>query len=1167
MMQKYLLPITILAFTGMYFPANAQSGNPFDAQKFRVTQPASAVNMPVTKTIRFTPDDVTPEAVTFIRKPFASSPGFGENASIFENQEAAVAYLNYCSPELGITDIGDQFVVSQTKSDALQTTHIRMHQVYKGIPVYGGELILHARTQSFEMLNGTCIRDGFPENLKPAISMQKALNISTVEVKQHSAVRELTGDEKSLLRYDGATSSLVFYNLPSKNIRNVLAWQVMIRPNLIDQWELFVDAQTGFILHSSNKTCAADGPKTAVASDINSISRNINTYLVGTNYYLIDGSKSIFNPNSSIPARPEGAMWTLDALNTEALTISQVSNTDNASWSPKAVSAHYNASMVFDYFKNTHGQISIDNQGGSMVSIINVTLPGGAPLDNLFWNGQALLYGNGNVQFRPLVGSLDLAGHEFTHGIIQTMANLDYQGQSGAINESMADVFGCMLDKGDWLIGEDVVKSSAYPSGALRNMQEPHNGTTQGNLGWQPNHMSEYYTGSDDNGGVHLNSGILNKAYYTLANTITANKSEKIYFRALSTYLTRYSGFYDLRNAVIQSAADLYGGLSSTEVTAAKAAFDLVGIFDNGNGLNYALDLQPITSGTDKLLTYDPNFFNTSRHNIYLADGTSPTPLSNTPARCIPSVTDNGSFCVFVDTLGKIRKMDLVGPANETVLSPGLSNFAAVAVSKDGLKLAAVTTLADTSMYIYSFQSNSWTQYKVYHQTKTQGVTSPGLQFIGSLEWDYSGENVMFDARYALGDSLHYWDIATIHVWNNLANAPGTGRVTKLISQLPTSISIGNPRFARNSPYIVTYDWFNRIDSTYAIMAKNLLTGASGLITANNMLGNPTYDRTDEKILFSTYDLSLQDTSIYSIDLSSTKIEASGAPTALVGHQKWMNWLAFGDRKLYNTDKALISFQLTSLNPKVAGILIGDSVLLRVPETAVLTNQTADFVTSPFSVVDIGTTRQYSGTTKNNFTSPVIYRVIARDNSIKQYTVIAQKPGNSKEITAFSFPDLNPVVNGEIMNDTIILRVPATTDVTLLRALYTVSAFAKVKVNNVLQQNGVTINDFFEPVTYNVTAYDSTERNYTVIVKFNTGLQDLNAHSTLSLYPNPTHDRVYFGIDGNVTFAVSDLQGREVISGATSDGNINAINLAQGAYIVRIEQGGSIYTGKLFKLD
>lgn len=1167
MIQKYILSLSLMLVAGIDAPVQAQSGNPFDAQKYRVTQPAKPNAVPVAQTIQFSPAADGFDRVTFIRKSFTPSANFGQTASIFANHDAAVEYLNYCSAELGLPNSGDQFVVSQTNNDALQSTHIRMHQVYKGIPVYGGELILHAGLQQFEFLNGTCIRDAFPEKLTPSVAPQNAENIALLEVQKQSTLRELSADEKNLLKYNGATTSLLLFNLPSKNIRNVLTWHVMVRPNLIDQWNLYIDAQTGSLLHSSNQTCAADGPKTTVASDINSISRNINTYLVDTTYYLIDCSKSIFNPNSSIPARPEGAMWTLDALNTEALNISQVSNTDNISWSPKAVSAQYNASTVFDYFKNTHGLTSIDNQGGNMVSIINVTLPGGAPLDNLFWNGQAVLYGNGNAQFRPLVGSLDMAGHEFTHGIIQTLANLDYQGQSGAIHESLADVFGCMLDKGDWLIGEDVVKSSAYPSGALRNMQEPHNGTTQGNLGWQPNHMSEYYTGTDDNGGVHLNSGILNKAYYQLANTITANKAEKIYFRALTTYLTRFSGFYDLRFAVIQAAADLYGGLASAEVTAVKAAFDLVGIFDNGTNLNYALDIEPIAPGTDKLLTYDPNYFNTSRHNLYLTDGTSPTPLSNTPARCIPSVTDNGSFCVFVDTLGKLRKMDLVGPANETVLSPGLSNFAAVAVSKDGSKLAAVTTLADTSLYIYSFQSNSWTQFKVYHQTKTQGINSPGLQFIGSLEWDYTGENVLFDARYTLGDSLHYWDIATIHVWNNLTNAPGTGRVSKLISQLPTSISIGNPRFARNSPYIITYDQFNRIDSTYAIMAKNLITGEFGLISNNNMLGNPTYDRTDENLLYSTYDFSIQDTAIWSIALSASKIEASGAPTVLVAHQKWMNWLAFGDRKLYNTDKALISYQLTSLVPKVSGIILGDSVLLRVPESAILTNLTSDFVTSPFSVVDIGTTRQFSGFTKNNFTSPLMYKVTARDNTSKQYTVIAQKPSTSKEITAFSFPDLNPVVNGEIINDTITLRVPPTTDVTILRAVYTASAFAKVTVNNVIQQSGVTINDYFDPVVYRVTAYDSTTHDYTVIVKFNTGLNELNQYATLNLYPNPTHDEVHFSLKGEVSYTVIDLYGRTVTSGTSSNGSIRVADLAQGVYMVHIEQEGNAYAGKLFKLN
>ena len=106
-----------------------------------------------------------------------------------------------------------------------------------------------------------------------------------------------------------------------------------------------------------------------------------------------------------------------------------------------------------------------------MLSLINVSDPdNGQPLDNAFWNGKAMFYGNGNVSFKPLAGGLDVAGHEMTHGVIENTANLEYKGESGAINESLADIFGSMIDPDDWTIGEDVAKLATYPSGALRSL-------------------------------------------------------------------------------------------------------------------------------------------------------------------------------------------------------------------------------------------------------------------------------------------------------------------------------------------------------------------------------------------------------------------------------------------------------------------------------------------------------------------------------------------------------------------------------------------------------------------------------------------------------------------------------------------------------------------------
>lgn len=1168
MIRQTIYTLTALAIGSAMHPGNAQPVNPFDHQKKNALKIQQAPDLPVQQVVRYQPsEDAVIRRSAIVRKAFVPTSSFGSKASIFETDAAAKSYLAVCAEELGLTSAETKFELVSVKADALQGTHIRMKQVYQGIPVYGGEIILHASAQQFELINGTLIHDPFPASLQPAATMMEAQLAAANHLRQHTQVRNLSKEEQALLNYYEPESELILYNRPDLSVKNRLTWHLVVRPNLLEKWDCFVDAQTGKVIHAANTTCAADGPKTAIASDINNISRTIHTYLKDSTYYLIDATKSMFNPSSPIPARPEGAIWTLDALNTEALSISQISNTDNNSWSAKAVSAHFNAGSVFDYFKNTHSHNAIDNQGSSIVSIINVTLPGGSPLDNVFWNGQAIIYGNGNTKFRPLVGSLDLAGHEFTHGVIQSLSNLEYYGQSGAINESIADVFGCMMDKGDWNIGEDVVKASAFPSGALRNMQEPHNGTTQGNPGWQPNHMSEYFIGSSDNGGVHLNSGILNKAFYLMANSISLTKAEKIYYRALSTYLTRYSQFYDFRFAVVQAASDLYGGTASTEANAARSAFDQVGIFDNGEGLQYALDLQPGTGTNDRLLVYDPNYFNINRLNLTNLDGTSPVPLSITPSIQNPSVPDNGSFCVFVDTNGRIRRIELVGPPNETVLFPGETHFRNVAVSKDGSRLAAVRKAADTSIYVYTFQSNTWTQFKIYHQTYVENTKSPGLQVVDALEWDHTGQYIIFDARYTVGDSLTYWDIGSIHVWNNQTNSVGTGRTEKLVSELPNAISIGNPRFSRNSPYIIAFDMFNRIDSTFVIMAKNLITGASGQIATNNMLGNPSFSRLDDKLLYSTFDPSTLDTAIFSIELGSNKIEPFGAPTLLVTHSKWINWLAFGDRQLIPGNKNLLKFQLTSLNPKVNGIIIGDSVLLKVPESSILTNQTADFVTSPFCVVDVGTTRQYSGLSKNNFTAPVVYKITAPNNSQKNYTVIAQKPSQSKEITSFSFQDLNPIVVGTFSNDTITLRVPATTDVTDLRAFFTASAFAKVTVNGVLQQSGITVNDFFDPVPYQVTAYDSTTRTYIVVVKSSTAVSEVEGSQLISLYPNPAKDKVRFDLKGFVRFSIIDLTGKEMQSGTTDKSELNIAHLTDGAYFIRLEQDGMLYSGKLFKLN
>ena len=200
----------------------------------------------------------------------------------------------------------------------------------------------------------------------------------------------------------------------------------------------------------------------------------------------------------------EGYILTLNANNTSTvdLNYSMITSSDNT-WSDKtAVSAHYNTTATYKYFENTFGRNSLNDKGGNIISFINVANEDGSSMENAFWNGKAAFYGNGGTHFLPLAGALDVVAHELSHGVISNTANLEYYGQSGAINETFADIFGSMVDRDNWLIGEDVTKTTYSPSGALRNMSDPHNMGSFTDNYWQPKHVSEMYIGEADNRGV-----------------------------------------------------------------------------------------------------------------------------------------------------------------------------------------------------------------------------------------------------------------------------------------------------------------------------------------------------------------------------------------------------------------------------------------------------------------------------------------------------------------------------------------------------------------------------------------------------------------------------------------------------------------------------------------
>lgn len=791
----------------------------------------------------------------------------------------------------GTTNPGELFKITHILTDNLGITQIRAIQRYKGIDIYGSESTLHIDAGKERFTGYFCSISQNTQTI-PVISITDALRKTAEDISQITIFRELTSKQKEILNYDSPSCTLMLYDTGSQ--KYVLSWVITIRPNFIEEWKYFINAVTGEIIHKFNNTCS-DGPAIATGYDLNNVLRTIDTYLENGSYYLLNSSETMYNATTE-----EGIILTLDANNTSTsnLDFSYVTSSNNT-WNQKAaISAHYNATRTYEYFKNTFDRNSINGQGGNILSFVNVAEDDGSSMENAFWNGKAVFYGNGGNNFKPLAGALDVAAHELGHGVVTSTANLEYYGQSGAINETYADIFGSMVDRDDWLIGEDITKTTFSPSGALRNMADPHNMGNSSNSYWQPKHLSEMYLGSNDNEGVHINSGIGNYVYYLYATAITKDKAEKVFYRALSNYLTKISQFIDFRIAVIQSAIDLYGP-DSQESNKAAEAFDSAGISEEGH-VDKTQDYN-VNPGQEYLLSYDTDNADPVTLLLSSVTGTDFNSLSTTVMKGKVSVTDDGSTAVFVSFDNKIRYISLDPLKPETILSEE-AFWDNVAISKDGNRLAAISTEVDASIYIYDFISKKWTQFELYNPTTSQFNTDAGgVLYADAIEFDISGEYLIYDACNVLSSTsskdIQYWDIGFIKVWNNLSNSFGDGTVSKLYGSLPENVSIGNPVFSRNSPSVIAFDYLDSFTGEFGIFGANLITGEVDLITANTTLGFPSFSKNDDKIAFSA--LTTQKVEVVAtINLAQNKISGSGSAVSLINSAKWPVYFATGERTL-----------------------------------------------------------------------------------------------------------------------------------------------------------------------------------------------------------------------------------------------------------------------------
>lgn len=436
-------------------------------------------------------------------------------------------------------------------------------------------------------------------------------------------------DEERLLKSENNDPNATYYPRPE------LMWyrsNAQASPQLVYGMDIYadvplsrsfvyVDAHTNSVLATENRIHTADSNGIAV------------TAYSGNRSIVADYFSSQFRLRET--GRGNG-IQTFDLNNTSnygaAVDFIDADNywNNTVNMDHYAGDAHWGAEMTYDYFWQIHNRNSIDGNGFTLKSYMHYN----TNYNNAFWDGQRMTYGDGNGStFTPLT-AIDITGHEIAHGLTSNTSNLVYANESGALNESFSDIFGVAVESFannnalNWIMGED-----ATPNGnGIRNMANPNAFNDPDTyLG------THYYTGSQDNGGVHTNSGVQNFWYYLLTvggsgtNDVNALynvaalgslKASRIAFRNNTVYLTPNSDYSDARFYAIQSAIDLYGACSP-EVMSTTNAWHAVGV---GQPFSYSVTSQFSTAFQDycqapALVNFTNESFNAGTFQWNFGDG------------------------------------------------------------------------------------------------------------------------------------------------------------------------------------------------------------------------------------------------------------------------------------------------------------------------------------------------------------------------------------------------------------------------------------------------------------------------------------------------------------------------------------------------------------------
>lgn len=475
------------------------------------------------------------------------------------------------NPGMAKASSRDGFVLRGAQVDGDGGEHVRFERSYAGLPVIGGDIVVHSRR-------------GLLRNV--SLSLKRTLDLSVKPVVTEDAAMLVAGIRFGADFAGVPKRQLVVYARGSGKAR--LAWQVGMRNDRRDMTYI-VDARNGAVIDSwsNNQSAQAHGVgRSLYAGDVALVTNSVTG-----GYELRDPSRGGGRIIDGSNRRTSGKVFK-DADNTWG-------NYSTSDWATAAVDAHYGVSMTWDYYKNKFGRLGIADNGKGAYSRVHY----GRRYANAYWNDGCfcMTYGDGDgVSIGPLV-SLDITGHEMSHGVTSRTAGLIYSGESGGLNEATSDIFGTMVEFyannsreiPNYMIGESIVIGNVPGNAnqvALRFMFNPNAD------GRSPN----CYSSSIGQLDVHYSSGVANLFFYLLAEGTGAktysgvnhtparcnganfagigrDKAGAIWYRALTRYFTSDTGYAAARVATLQAAKDLYGS-GSNEANTVAAAWSAVAV-------------------------------------------------------------------------------------------------------------------------------------------------------------------------------------------------------------------------------------------------------------------------------------------------------------------------------------------------------------------------------------------------------------------------------------------------------------------------------------------------------------------------------------------------------------------------------------------------------------